>query len=82
MAPSHAHMHAGPLLSLAPEDQVGEKKHRRLLCRSLRFLLNVLLPFRVFDLALTIELVSWIQLKNHRAYLSHRKRKEMIFNSS
>jgi len=28
--------------------------------------------FDVFDL---IYLVSWIQMKNHRAYLSHRKRK-------
>lgn len=28
--------------------------------------------FDAFDL---IDLVSWIQMKNHRAYLSHRKRK-------
>jgi len=28
-----------------------------------------------FDVLDLIELVSWIQMKNHRAYLSHRKRK-------
>ena len=30
---------------------------------------------KVFDVLDLIELVSWIQMKNHRAYLSHRKRK-------
>jgi len=30
---------------------------------------------KVFDAMELIELVEWIQLKNHRAYLSHRKRK-------
>jgi hypothetical protein len=30
---------------------------------------------KAFDILELIDLVSWIQMKNHRAYLSHRKRK-------
>ena len=30
---------------------------------------------KIFDIIDLIELVSWVQMKNHRAYLSHRKRK-------
>jgi len=33
------------------------------------------LPMKIFDIIDLIELVSWVQMKNHRAYLSHRKRK-------
>jgi ABC-type cobalamin transport system ATPase subunit len=33
------------------------------------------LPIKKFDALDLIDLVSWIQIKNHRAYLSHRKRK-------
>jgi hypothetical protein len=33
------------------------------------------LPMKVFDIPGLIDLVSWIQMKNHRAYLSDRKRK-------
>jgi len=33
---------------------------------------------KVFDVLDLIELVSWIQIKNYRAYLSHRKRKLAI----
>jgi len=33
---------------------------------------------KIFDAFDLIELVSWIQMKNHRAYLSHRKRKLSI----
>jgi len=38
-------------------------------------LLNVVLPLKKFDTKATIELVIWIQEKNHRSYLSHRKKK-------
>jgi len=38
-------------------------------------LLNVVLPMRVFDTKAMIELVIWIQEKNHRSYISHRKKK-------
>ena len=41
----------------------------------LRMLLNVVLPMRVFDTKAMIELVRWIQGKNHRSYISHRKKK-------
>jgi len=30
---------------------------------------------RTFDDEAVIELVQWIQLKNYRAYISHKKRK-------
>ncbi|MDD3083078.1 MAG: hypothetical protein PHW17_12750, partial [Desulfobacterales bacterium] len=59
-----------------------EKKAPSLTLSQLKRLLNVLLPFREFDLGLTIELVCWIQLKNHRAYLAHRKRKLRILNAN
>lgn len=41
----------------------------------LRFLLEVLLPLRKFDIHASLELVQWIQVKNHKAYLSHRKKR-------
>jgi len=37
--------------------------------------MKAVLPIKIFDALDLIELVSWIQMKNHRAYLSHRKRK-------
>ena len=37
---------------------------------------------KVFDVTEIIELVAWIQLKNHRAYLSHRKRKLAAMGAS
>ena len=41
----------------------------------LRILIGVVLPLRTFDEQTAIELVRWIQLKNYRAYISHKKRK-------
>jgi hypothetical protein len=40
--------------------------------------MRAVLPMKIFDAFDLIELVSWIQMKNHRAYLSHRKRKLAI----
>jgi hypothetical protein len=33
------------------------------------------MPLREFDIEMAIELVGWIQRRNHRSYLSHRKKK-------
>jgi hypothetical protein len=33
------------------------------------------LPLKTFSTQEMIEIVQWIQEKNHRAYLSHRKKK-------
>lgn len=40
----------------------------------LRLLLRAVLPMRNFDIEMTLWLIGWIQRRNHRAYLSHRKR--------
>jgi len=39
----------------------------------IRLLLKTVLPLKVFPVHEMLELVQWIQQKNHRAYLSHRK---------
>jgi hypothetical protein len=33
------------------------------------------LPMKTFDAEALIRLVRWIEIRNHRAYLSHRKKK-------
>lgn len=40
----------------------------------LRLLLKTVLPMKTFPAEEMLELVRWIQTKNHRAYLSHRKK--------
>jgi hypothetical protein len=40
-------------------------------------LLAVLLPLRTYTVAEALALVAWVQRCNHRAYRSHRKRREM-----
>jgi hypothetical protein len=41
----------------------------------MRILLEIVLPLREYDIDDALDLVEWIQMKNYRAYLSHRKRK-------
>jgi SRSO17 transposase len=41
----------------------------------IRLLLKTVLPLKSRSLQETIDLVRWVQEKNHKAYLSHRKRK-------
>lgn len=41
----------------------------------IRLLLGTVLPLKMYSVQETIELVKWIQEKNHKAYLSHRKQK-------
>jgi len=41
----------------------------------IRLLLEVVLPMKTFSRKEAIEVVKWVQIKNHKAYLSHRKRK-------
>jgi len=51
----------------------------RIICTTtlsqLRIFLEVVLPLRTFDMDKALEMVRWIQYKNHLAYQSHRKRK-------
>jgi len=39
-------------------------------------LLEVVLPLRVYTKEEMLALVLWVQRRNHRAYLAHRKRRE------
>jgi len=72
---------AGPFLPLASEDSVGEIKAPSLTLSQLRVLLRVVLPMREFNADMTIELVRWIRNRNHRAYLSHGRKKLMNINN-
>jgi hypothetical protein len=42
----------------------------------MRTLLEVVLPLRKYAVEDVIELVAWVQRRNHRAYWSHKKRRE------
>ena len=47
----------------------------RLLKSNLKNMLKAVLPVKNFSVKDMIDLVAWIQLKNHKAYLSQRKKK-------
>jgi hypothetical protein len=51
------------------------KKAPAITLSQLRLIINAVLPMKKFDVTDLINLVSWIQMKNYRACLSHRKRK-------
>ena len=53
------------------------KKAPALTVSQLRVLLEVILPLRTYTVPEALALVAWVQRCNHRAYLSHRKRREM-----
>ncbi len=46
----------------------------------LRTILNVILPLRMYAIEEVLALVAWVQKRNHRAYLAHRKRRERKLN--
>src|SRR2546428_1841155 len=54
-----------------------EKKAPALTVSHLRVLLEVILPLRTYTVSEALALLAWVQRCNHRAYLSHRKRREM-----
>jgi len=41
----------------------------------LRFLLMIILPMKRHTFETLVEQIIWIQRRNHRAYLSHRKKR-------
>ena len=52
------------------------KKAPALTVSQMRTLLEVVLPLRTYTIAEVLELVAWVQRRNHQAYRSHRKRRE------
>jgi hypothetical protein len=55
--------------------RLGEKAPALTLSQ-MRTLLEVVLPLRTYTVEDVLTLVAWGQRRNHRAYLSHRKRRE------
>lgn len=56
------------------------KNYTSITLSQLRVLLKVVLPMRRFTHEAVIDIVWWIQRRNHRSYLSHRKRKLRMLN--
>ena len=52
------------------------KKAPALTVSQLRMLLDAVLPLRIATIDDVLELVAWVQRRNHGAYLAHRKRRE------
>ncbi len=52
------------------------KKAPALTVSQVRTLLAVILPLRTYTVVDALELVAWVQRCNHRAYMSHRRRRE------
>ena len=52
------------------------KKAPALTVAQLRTLLDAVLPLRIATVDAVLALVAWVQRRNHRAYLAHRKRRE------
>ena len=52
------------------------KKAPALTVAQLRWLLEVVLPWRTYRIADVLEVIAWRQRCNHRAYLSQKKRRE------
>jgi len=42
----------------------------------LRRLFQVVLPLHAYTIEESLAFVAWVQRRNHRAYLAHRKRRE------
>ena len=41
----------------------------------IRDIIEVMLPLHFYDLEGTLRKIEWVQMKNYRAYKSHRKKK-------
>jgi hypothetical protein len=54
---------------------VWGKKAPALTLPQMRTLLEVVLPLRKYTIEDVIELIAWVQQRNHRAYVSHKKRR-------
>ena len=52
------------------------KKAPALTVSQLRTILDVVLPLRTYTIEEVLAFVAWVQQRNHRAYLAHRKRRE------
>jgi len=51
------------------------KKAPSITLSQLRTLIQGVLPLRVFTIEELLAMVQWVQMKNHRAYVSHAKKK-------
>jgi hypothetical protein len=52
------------------------KKTPALTVSQLRTILEVVLPLRTYTIAGVLELVAWVQKRNHQAYRAHRARRQ------